>query len=385
MSRAPHTLVITNDFPPRDGGIQTFVYELVSRLDPSTVTVLASSYPGDVQFDKTLDFRVVRAHTKTLLPTRKTASLARQLVAETGATRVLFGASAPLALLSPHLRRVGVTRIVAMSHGHEAGWALTPGTRTLLKRIGNSVDVVTYLGEFTRNKIGRVFDQQARTAMRRLAPAVDPEVFTPANRNAATALMQKHQLGGKRIIVCISRLMERKGQDQLIKAMPGIVERIPNAQLVIVGGGSFEAQLRSLAVASPVARHITFTGKVPTEELPLWYAGADVFAMPCRTRNAGWDVEGLGIVYLEASASGISVIAGDSGGAPDAVLEGETGFVVNGRSLREIQDTIVKILSDQSLAQALGRRGREWVLSAWTWEHAVKRLNDLLDGRDPDA
>ena len=371
MSRAPHTLVITNDFPPRDGGIQTFVYELVSRLDPSMVTVLASSYPGDAEFDQTLDFRVVRAQTQTLLPTQNTTRLARQLVAETGATRVLFGAAAPLALMSPQLRRLGVKQIVAMSHGHEAGWALTPGTRALLKRIGSSADVVTYLGDYTRNKIGRVFDKQSRNAMRRLAPAVDPEVFTPANKNAATEL--------------ISRLMKRKGQDQLIKVMPGIVKRIPNAHLVIVGGGSFEERLRKLASASPVAQHITFTGKVPYDELPLWYAGADIFAMPCRTRNAGWDVEGLGIVYLEASASGIPVIAGDSGGAPDAVLEGETGFVINGQSLIEIEDAIVKVLTDQSLAHSLGRRGREWVLSDWTWEHAVKRLNDLLDGRDPDA
>lgn len=385
MSRALHTLVITNDFPPRDGGIQTFVYELVSRLDPATVTVLASSYAGDTEFDRKQAFRVVRADTQVLLPNRSVKKLVRKLIVETGATRVLFGASAPLGLLARDVRALGVTRIVALSHGHEAGWAITPITRGLLRRIGHSVDVVTYLGDYTRSKIAPVFDKSTQQAMRQLAPAVNPDVFTPHNKAQATELVEKYNLGNKKLIVCVSRLMERKGQDQLIAAMPNIVRQIPDAHLVIVGGGSFESQLRKLADNSGARSHITFTGKVPYEQLPLWYAAADVFAMPCRTRNAGWDVEGLGIVYLEASATEVPVIAGDSGGAPDAVLEGETGFVVDGTDLSQIENAIVRVLTDDDLARRLGRRGREWVLENWTWDRAVNRLQALLDGRDPDA
>lgn len=384
MSRAPHTLVITNDFPPREGGIQTFVYELVRRLDPESVTVLASTYPGDLEFDAKLKFRVVRAKTQVLLPTQGTAALARQVIIETGATQVFFGAAAPLALLSPALRKLGVKRIVALTHGHEAGWSITPVTKQLLTRIGKSVDTLTYLGEYTRTKISKVLDGPARTAMRRLAPAVDPEVFHPRNRELAAAMLTKYKIQDKQLIVCVSRLMERKGQDSLIAVLPNIVARVPNAQLVIVGGGSYEKKLRTLAAKSKVASHITFTGKVSFEELPLWYAAADVFAMPCRTRNGGWDVEGLGIVFLEASASEVPVVAGDSGGAPDAVLEGETGFVVNGRSTSEIENAICKILENPELAREFGKRGRKWVLQEWTWEHAVNRLEDLLAGRDPD-
>lgn len=385
MSRPPHTLVITNDFPPRDGGIQTFVYELVSRLDPTSVTVLASSYPGDVAFDATLDFRVVRAPTQVLLPTPKVAALARQLVVETGATQVLFGAAAPLGLLAQGLRKVGVTRMVAMSHGHEVGWAQTPGTRGLMRRIGDAVDVVTYLGSFTRSKIAPALVESAQHRMRQLAPAVDPEVFHPRNRALAASVIAQHNLEGKKLIVCVSRLMERKGQDQLIAAMPKVLEYIPNAHLVIVGAGRFENTLRALSSQSPAAGAITFTGKVPASELPLWYAIADVFAMPCRTRNAGWDVEGLGIVYLEASASQVPVIAGDSGGAPDAVLEGITGFVVDGTSLVQIQDRLVTLLENPELAESMGKQGREWVLQNWTWENAVSRLQRLLAGTDLDS
>lgn len=382
MSGQPHTLVITNDFPPRDGGIQTFVYELVSRLDPNSITVLASSYPDDAQFDSTLDFRVVRAPTQVLLPTPKVAALARQLIVETGATQVLFGAAAPLGLLAPGLRKLGVKRIVAMSHGHEAGWALTPGTRSVMRRIGNSVDVLTYLGSYTQSKIAPALDEVTAHNMRQLAPAVDPEVFHPRNRELASSIITQHNLEGKKLVVCVSRLMERKGQDQLIAAMPKVLEYIPNAHLVIVGGGSYGKKLRSLAAQSSAAAAITFTGKVAASELPLWYAAADVFAMPCRTRNAGWDVEGLGIVYLEASASQVPVIAGDSGGAPDAVLEGITGFVVDGTSLVQIQDRIVTLLENPELAQSMGKQGREWVLESWTWENAVSRLSQLLAGTD---
>lgn len=385
MSSLAHTLVITNDFPPRDGGIQTFVYELVRRLDPATVTVLASSYPGDREFDSTLDFRVVRAKTKVLLPSPTTAALARQLVKETGATQVLFGAAAPLGLLAPGLRKAGVQRIVAMSHGHEAGWASTPITRSLLQRIGKSVDTLTYLGSYTQSQIAPALDVQAVRNMRQLAPAVDPEVFHPRNRSQGQKLIAAHNLAGKKLVVCVSRLMERKGQDQLIAAMPKILEFVPDAHLVIVGGGSFANKLRQLARNSAARNAITFTGKVDVDELPLWYSLADVFAMPCRTRNAGWDVEGLGIVYLEASASQVPVIAGDSGGAPDAVLEGITGFVVDGTSLVQIQDRIVTLLEDEKLANEFGQQGREWVLHNWTWKRAVRRLQDLLAGRDPDA
>ena len=385
IGKAPHTLVITNDFPPRDGGIQTFVFELVNRFDPTTVTVLASDYDGAHEFDSTLNFRVVRADTRTLLPTKTTRNLARQIVVETGSTRVVYGAAAPLGLLSKHLRAVGVTRIVGITHGHEAGWAITPITRQLLKVIGDGADVLTYLGEYTRGKIGTALSSSSVKAMRQLAPAVDSEVFHPRNRATAEAFREVHGLSQSKVIVCVSRLMERKGQDTLIKALPQILVEVPDAHLVIVGGGSYEPKLRALVNSVGVDASVTFTGKVPYEDLPAWYAIGDVFAMPCRTRNAGWDVEGLGIVFLEASATGLPVIAGDSGGAPDAVQHGTTGFVVDGTNVDELATTIMQVLTDAELAAQLGANGREWVLREWTWERSVTRLQKLLAGSDPDA
>jgi phosphatidylinositol alpha-1,6-mannosyltransferase len=128
-----------------------------------------------------------------------------------------------------------------------------------------------------------------------------------------------------------------------------------------------------------VSGSITFAGSVPDEALPGYYAASDVFAMPCRTRRAGLDVEGLGIVYLEASAAGLPVIGGDSGGAPDAILDGETGYVVPGRSVITLADRIISLLADPARARAMGQRGLAWVEQEWDWSRVAGRLHALLE------
>ncbi len=319
-------LVVTNDFPPRPGGIQTFVHELVRRLDPADVVVYTSRWKGWEEFDREQPFEVVREDTSMLLPTPAVRRRAQDLVKAHGCDAVLFGAAAPLALLGPSLRSAGASRLVALTHGHEAGWAQLPGPRQVLRRIGDGVDVVTYLGEYTRSRIAAALSPAAAARMVQLTPGVDADVFTPDADGAA--VRARYGLGDRPVVVCVSRLMARKGQDTLIEAFPALKRRVPDAALLIVGGGPYRKRLEELALASTWRDDIVFTGSVPWPELPAHYAAGDVFAMPCRTRRRGLDVEGLGIVYLEASATGLPVLAGDSGGAPDAVLPGETGWVV---------------------------------------------------------
>jgi phosphatidylinositol alpha-1,6-mannosyltransferase len=172
----------------------------------------------------------------------------------------------------------------------------------------------------------------------------------------------------------------RKGQDALIRALPLIRRTVPDAALLIVGGGPYEPDLRRLAQTTGMARHVVLTGAVPAGELPVHYAAGDVFAMPCRTRRGGLDVEGLGIVYLEASAIGLPVVAGRSGGAPDAVLPGETGYVVDGRSVAAIARRVAGLLADPAAATAMGARGRAWVEREWRWELLAGRMRGLLTG-----
>ncbi|MFV2009046.1 MULTISPECIES: glycosyltransferase family 4 protein [unclassified Micromonospora] len=371
------TLLVTNDFPPRPGGIQSFVHNLALRQPAQTIVVYASSYDGAERFDAEQPFEVIRNPTGMLLPTpavaRQTAALARAR----GCDTVWFGAAAPLGLLADGLRRrVEISRTVALTHGHEVGWAALPGARSMLRRIASAADVVTYLGEYTRVRLDRAIG--GLTELRRLAPGVDTDAYHPGVDGGE--VRRRHRLSDRPVVVCVSRLVPRKGQDTLIRAWPLVRRRVPGAALLIVGGGPDRRRLQRLARRAGVADDVTFTGAVPWAELPAHYAAGDVYAMPCRTRRGGLDVEGLGIVYLEGSATGLPVVAGDSGGAPDAVRDGETGYVVNGRDPSQLADRLAGLLADRELARRMGAAGRTWVEREWRWDTQAQRLASLLAG-----
>ncbi|WP_129769772.1 glycosyltransferase family 4 protein [Streptomyces sp. L-9-10] len=381
------TLIVTNDFPPRPGGIQAFLHNMALRLDPERLVVYASTWKrgregaeATAAFDAEQPFTVVRDRTTMLLPTPRVTRRATRLLREHGCESVWFGAAAPLGLMAPALRAAGARRLVATTHGHEAGWAQLPASRQLLRRIGEGTDTITYLGEYTRSRIAAALTPEAAGRMVQLPPGVDEKTFHPGS--GGQAVRERLGLADRPVVVCVSRLVPRKGQDTLILALPAILARVPDAVLLIVGGGPYEGALRKLAADTGVAGSVRFTGAVPWSELPAHFGAGDVFAMPCRTRRGGLDVEGLGIVYLEASATGLPVIAGDSGGAPDAVLEGETGWVVRGGpqevASAETAERVVALLGDEELRRRMGERGREWVEERWRWDSLASRLKALL-------
>ena len=376
------TLVITNDFPPRPGGIQTFGYEIVRRFDPESVTVLTSNWEGAAELDAAQDFKIVRANTQTLVPSNSTLSMAREIVVAENITRVLFGAAAPLGLLAAPLRKLGVTNIVGMTQGHETGWAMTPGTRQALRKIGNDTDYLTYISEYTHKKIAKALSPDAAARMRRIVPGVDSTEFSPDNLSSGNQLRTELGWIDRPVIVCVSRLMARKGQDELIRALPIIQQTVANASLIIVGDGPYRKDLERLVKKLGLENFVHLTGKVSQAELSKWYAAGDVFAMPCRTRMGGWDVEGLGIVFLEGSATGLPVIVGDSGGAVDAVIDGETGYLVDGTNTAEIAGRIAYLFANPDIAKKMGEAGRNWVTQEWTWDQNFKKLDGLLSGLD---
>ncbi|MGV9696102.1 glycosyltransferase family 4 protein [Streptomyces sp. NPDC003470] len=377
------TLIVTNDFPPRPGGIQAFLHNMALRLDPERLVVYASTWKrsregleATAAFDAEQPFTVVRDRTTMLLPTPGATRRAVGLLREHGCTSVWFGAAAPLGLMAPALRKAGAERIVATTHGHEAGWAQLPAARQLLRRIGESTDTITYLGEYTRSRIAGALTPAAAARMVQLPPGVDEKTFHPDS--GGDEVRARLGLTDRPVVVCVSRLVPRKGQDTLIRAMPRVLAAEPDAVLLIVGGGPYEKDLRRLARDTGVAASVRFTGAVPWAELPAHYGAGDVFAMPCRTRRGGLDVEGLGIVYLEASATGLPVVAGDSGGAPDAVLDGETGWVVRGDSAEQTADRVTVLLADPELRRRMGERGRSWVEEKWRWDLLAEHLKALL-------
>jgi phosphatidyl-myo-inositol dimannoside synthase len=371
----PRTLIVTNDFPPRRGGIQSFVHALASGLPRGTVTVYAPAWDGASEFDAQQPFPVIRHPTSLMLPVPAVSRRAVAIASEHGCDAVLFGAAAPLGLIAPALRKAGVTRVVALTHGHEAGWAALPGARALLRRIGDEVDVVTYLGEYFRARLARALSPEAQRRMVRLVPGVDMSFFHPGA--GGETVRRRLGLDHRPVVACVSRMVPRKGQDTLIAAWPQIKAQVDDAVLLLVGDGPYMRELNRLARRLDVGGDVVFTGAVPWPELPGYYDAADVFAMPCRTRRAGLDVEGLGMVYLEASATGLPVIGGDSGGAPDAILAGETGYVV--RDTPGVVARVAELLRDPAKARIMGEKGLAWVEREWREELSAARLEAILE------
>lgn len=373
------TLLVTNDYPPKIGGIQSYLRDFVATLDPAETVVFASVQDGTAvrEHDASVAHEVIRWPHQLMVPTPRVAAQMSRIIAERGISTVWFGAAAPLAVLAGRARAAGAARVIASTHGHEVGWSMLPGARQVLRHIGDNVDVVTYISDYTLGRIRPVIGE--RPDYVHLPSGVDTEVFRPAQEAEREQFRARFGVGGELLIVCISRLVPRKGQDQLIRAMPELRRRHPGVRLAIVGTGSYESTLRVLA--EPVNRAhpgaVFFTGALEFPVMRGLLAAADVFAMPARTRGAGLDVEGLGIVYLEAQACGVPVLAGDSGGAPETVTAA-TGVVVDGRSVREVVDALDGLLADAGLRARLGRAGRAQVEANWTWEIMGQRLADMI-------
>jgi len=371
-------LLVSNDFPPRRGGIQSYLEQFVRRLADTgqhELTVYAPQWRQSQDYDRRAPFTVVRHPGTLMLPQPGVDRRMRGLIRDHDIETVWFGAAAPLALLASRARDAGAEHVVASTHGHEVGWSMLPVGRSALRRIGEDTDVITYVSRYTRGRFASAFGPRA--CLEHLPPGVDTDRFQP-DSVARAQLRARYHLGERPVVVCVSRLVPRKGQDTLIRAWADIRSRVEGAALVIVGGGPHADTLHRLAQDCGVAGDVVFTGGVPTDELAAHYAMADVFAMPCRTRGAGLDVEGLGIVFLEASASGVPVVAGSSGGAPETVRDGETGRVVDGRVHDEIVEVISELLADPELAHRMGLAGRRWIERDWNWDTHVGRLADLL-------
>ena len=371
-------LVLTNDFPPRPGGIQFFVHALAMRLPPESVTVYAPAWAGAEKFDAELPFLVVRHPTSLMLPVPLVARRAERILMAEGCDAVLFGAAAPLGLLAPRLRRAGAERLIALTHGHEVGWAALPGARATLRRIGDSVDTITYLGEYTRVRLARALSPQAAARMTRLTPGVDVSEFYPGA--GGQAVRERWGLGGRPVVVCVSRMVPRKGQDTLIRAWPLVLATTPDATLLLVGDGPYRSHLERMARHLGVDRSVVFTGAPSRAELPAYFDAGNVFAMPCRTRRRGLDVEGLGMVFLEAAATGLPVVGGDSGNSADAIRDGETGYVVPGVGVADLADRLKRLLNDPGAAKAMGEKGLAWVHREWRWEIVAQRFTEILAG-----
>ena len=364
------TLWVTNDFPPRSGGIEQFVANLLARRPADSVCVITSRHPGGDEHDLGLPYPVRRVAARPLLPSPRLAARVRAEAKRHGADVVVFGAAWPLAGLA------GAVDLptFALTHGHEAGIVRVGGGLTVRAAL-RRVDAIGYISDFTLAAI-RPFVPPG-TAIHHLPPGVDVDAFHPGLTGAATR--KRYGIPAQApLVLCLSRLVARKGQDILVEGWARVLDAVPNARLLIAGAGPMDTELRDRVRDLALEESVTFTGDVRWTDLPGFHAAADVFAMPCRTRVRGLDVEGLGIVYLEAQATGTPVVAGRSGGAPEALVEGETGLVVDGRDVAAVADAVGTLLADAPRRSAMGESARRFVVEHYAWDVIAERFDRIL-------
>jgi phosphatidylinositol alpha-1,6-mannosyltransferase len=292
-----------------------------------------------------------------------------EAVRETGAEVVLFGATYPLAMIGPRLAARGIPYLAA-AHGFEYWLSVMPGAHSLMRYATSKASRVPvmcsrFIGRTVRTAV------PSRVPVSVLYPGADIEAFRPDL--PTDDLRERYGIGDRPLVVCVSRLVARKGQDVLIRGMTEVRRRVPDATLLIVGGGPYEDELRRLA-AEALEGSVIFAGQVSEEDLPRHYAVGDVFAMPCRTRLGGLEVEGWGNVFIEAAACARPVVVGDSGGAREALVDGETGILVDGANVASVADAVATLLGDPERARRMGEAGRARVERAHTWPAIAERL-----------
>lgn len=371
-------LLVTNDFPPTVGGIQSYlrdyVQEVVHRRGAQSIIVFASMQDkaAALAWDAEQPYTIIRWPFPVMLPTPAVRRMMQRIIRQQHVDTVWFGAAAPLGVMGGAAKRAGASRVVATTHGHEVGWSMFRIGRRLLRTIGGSADVITYISEYTLGRFKEAFGPNPQFVA--LPSGVSTSRYAPATQQEKLETRASFRIGAESpLIVCASRLVKRKGQDRLIRVLPRVREQVPGAQLVIVGEGPYARRLHAMAEGVDGVR---FTGRVSDDDLCRIVAAADVFAMPVRTRGGGLDVEGLGIVFLEAQACEVPVVAGDSGGAPETVTD-HSGVVVD-KNDDALVAALVRLLRDPLLRESMGEAGRRHVQREFSWQVLGERCEKLL-------
>ena len=371
-------LLVTNDFPPKVGGIQTYLWELWRRLPRGEAIVLTTARRGAHGWDAGAPLPVHRVREPVLVPHRALAERVRRLAAETGATLVVLDPALPLGLVGPALE-LPYAVVLHVAEVTVAG--RLPPTRPLLARALRGARGLVAAGGYPAAEAGRAIGTRGTVPeVVEIPPGVDLERFHPLDAEARTAARRRLGLPASGpLIVSGSRLVPRKGMDVLIEAATRLVPHRPELTIAIAGRGRDAGRLRTLAGRSGV--RIRFLGQVPDADLADLYGAADVFAMLCRNRWGGLEQEGFGIVFLEAAACGVPQVAGASGGAAEAVVDGATGLVVpNPTDPDAVAAALARLLDDGELRDQMGRAARRRVEAHFAWDDLAARLLDVLRG-----
>ena len=367
-------LLVTNDFPPKIGGIQSYLWELWRRLPAESAAVLTTPHEGAAEFDAATDLRVDRIHEKVMLPTAKLRDRILRTADEVGAELILLDPALPLGHLGPDLgRSYGV-----ILHGAEVTVpGRVPGPRAALARVLAGADLVVAAGGYPAAEGERAVRRPLPTVL--IPPGVDIDRFEPLDAQRRAAARKAFGVAPEApLVVSVSRLVPRKGMDVLVEAAARLAPAHPDLTVLIGGTGRDEGRLRRLIERT--AAPVRMLGRVPDQDLPALYGTADVFAMACRSRWMGLEQEGFGIVFVEAAAAGVAQIAGDSGGSAEAVIHGETGLVLSDpSSVDEMVIALDALLTDRPRREEMGRRARERAVERFSYDVLARDLGFALE------
>ncbi len=365
------SLLVTNDVPPKVGGIQSYLYELWRRLPPESTHVLTTAYPGAAEFDAAQSFSVVRRPDRFFVPTRRLGDVVDVHARAVGAQVLFLDPMLPLGHIGP---RLSAAPYVVVGHGAEVTvYGRVPVSHTLARQVLRGAVGVVAAGEYVAREAARTAGRAVPTLV--IPPGVDPDRFRPLDDDARRAARVRFGLDPDRpLVVGVSRLVPRKGFDVLLDAVAGL----PDVQVAIAGTGRDRRRLETRAAA--VGRRAHLLGRVADTDLPALYACADVFAMLCRDRWGGLEAEGYGIVFVEAAACGVPSVAGRSGGSAEAVVDGGTGFVVGPRDVVAVRAALERLLRDDDLRTRMGAAARVRAASELSYDALAARLVPLAAG-----
>lgn len=368
-------LLVTNDFPPKVGGIQSYLWELWRRLPPERAVVFTTAHPGAAEWDAAQPFRVVRSHHSVLLPTAATAARIEELAAEVDASLVLLDPALPLGLVGPKLTRP----YAVVLHGAEVTVpGRLPGTAAALRHVVTHAVHVVAAGGYPAAEARRVARGDRMPATTIVPPGVDTTRFRPVDADERRKARADFGVADDdEVVVTMSRLVPRKGVDVVVEAAARLAADRPRLTVLVAGSGRDRPRLERLVTRTSAP--VRFLGRVPDDDLPRLLGCADVFAMVCRNRWAGLEQEGFGIVFLEAAACGVPQVAGDSGGAAEAVADGETGIVVQRPTdAFEVADALRRLLDDDAGRARMGEAARQRAVDDFDYDGLAARLDATL-------
>ncbi len=368
-------LLVTNDYPPKVGGIQSYLWELWRRLPPDDVVVYTTPYAGSDTFDRAQDHAIIRSPEAWLAPYPWLPGRIDDVTRRCGADFVVLDPAVPLGLIGPHLD----LPYAVVLHGAEVTVpGRLPGVRQALARVLNGAQLVIAAGGYPAAEGVRAAGRDLPTVI--VPPGVDPDRFVPLDDLDRAQARRRLGLPVDRpLVVSVSRLVPRKGMDTLIRAAAIVRRDIPDVWIAIAGSGRDRRRLERLVAEEQAP--VQLLGRVPDDDLPLLYGCGDVFAMLCRNRWGGLEQEGFGIVFVEAAAAGVPQVAGDSGGAAEAVEHGQTGLVVDDSSdPATVAEALRQVLGDDAGRAAMATRSRQRAVDEFAYDVLARRLDQALTG-----